>query len=120
MVASALHGDVGYLGEPLIRYRRHRGNETNAFGGIKGIEHEFRAKRAIIARYGERVADRDDLMASLSRRCCELAVAEVASRSQYGASDLQALFLAIPRRSPTLLTPWAPTSIGLDASRKCW
>jgi hypothetical protein len=119
----SLHYDVGYLCEPLVSYRRHQGNETNAFAGLTGIDHEFRAKRAVASRFADRIDGCDDLVAALTRRCRDLALDEVTSRLSAGEPlDMQALTLAIETqsymsRSTAEYADWLGQLFGMVAQR---
>lgn len=49
----ALFYDIGYLNDPLIKYRWHENNETLNFRGVKDLEHAYRAKMLILDKHPE-------------------------------------------------------------------
>ena len=54
----SLYYDVGCLGAPLIRFRRHMGSESDRIEGTRSeIEQELLAKRLVLADHGHRVPD---------------------------------------------------------------
>ena len=68
----SLYYDVGCLGAPLIRFRRHTGSESDRIEGTRSeIEQELLAKRLVLADHGHRVPDaaklEERLTAGISR-----------------------------------------------------
>jgi len=54
----SLYYDVGCLGAPLIRFRRHTGSESYRIEGTRSeIEQEILAKRLVLADHGHRLPD---------------------------------------------------------------
>jgi glycosyltransferase involved in cell wall biosynthesis len=58
---SALFCDVGYLTKPLVHYRRHEGQETFRFSGLKDLEQGYLAKTLVLNRHRERIPDYKEL-----------------------------------------------------------
>ena len=53
----ALHYDVAYLVEPLVKYRRHDGMETRNFVEARELESYYRAKSLALEKYPELVRE---------------------------------------------------------------
>jgi glycosyltransferase involved in cell wall biosynthesis len=83
MRASVFH-DVGYFIEPLVKYRRHAGNETLKFLGEQEAGHAYRAKIMVLEKCGRYIPGAEELKAELARQYREFAVREVESRGDSG------------------------------------
>jgi hypothetical protein len=79
----SLHYDVGYLSQPLIKYRMHSDNETLNFKGTKGLDQFFQAKAAIIRKYPERIPALNELRVQVGKE-----VEERGREALFGAFNL--------------------------------
>jgi hypothetical protein len=70
----AVFFDVGYLIEPLVKYRRHEGSETLKFLGANGLEHAYRAKVLVLERCGKDIPGAEHRKGQLRRQYWEFAV----------------------------------------------
>lgn len=61
----ALFYDIGYLPQPLVKYRWHENNETHNFLGVRDLEHAHRAKMLVLEKYAEFIPDVEDLKAQV-------------------------------------------------------
>lgn len=59
--------DVAYLTQALIKYRRHPGNETLNFSGVRELEQAFQAKILILDKYPQLVSTTTDLKLQITR-----------------------------------------------------
>ncbi len=58
----SLFYDVGYLGEPLVKYRWHEGQDTHNFAGkLKALDEYYRAKIYNFKKYPKRIANLSQL-----------------------------------------------------------
>lgn len=80
----ALAADVGYLATALVDYRRHDGNETEKFLGVRELEHGLLAKRLVLEKCADRIDDVAALRAEVVGRHRERALAEAARRYRGG------------------------------------
>jgi Glycosyl transferase family 2 len=60
--------DVGYLREPLVKYRRHEFSETLKFQGADGLEHAYRAKALVLAKCGREIPAAEHRKGQLRRQ----------------------------------------------------
>jgi glycosyltransferase involved in cell wall biosynthesis len=72
----ALFHDVGYLTQPLVRYRFHDGMETARFPLCQQLEQAYLAKTLVMEKYPERVPDVDPLRRRLSQEYRDRALAQ--------------------------------------------
>jgi hypothetical protein len=71
---AAVFFDVGYLIEPLVKYRRHERNETLRFLGGEELEHAYRAKILVLEKCGQYIPGAEQLKAQLARQYWGFAV----------------------------------------------
>jgi hypothetical protein len=81
---AAVFFDVGYLIEPLVKYRRHQGNETLRFIGPDALEHAHRAKLLVLERCEAHIPGAQPRKAQLARQYWALAVQEAQLSSERG------------------------------------
>jgi glycosyltransferase involved in cell wall biosynthesis len=81
--------DVGYLPEPLVKYRRHPSSETLKFVGAEGLQHAYRAKALVLEKCGRNIPDAQDRKAHLRRHYWEVAL-QAAQRSGERGDDQEA------------------------------
>lgn len=93
----ALFHDVGYLVEPLVKYRRHAANETNNFLAVKELEHRYAAKRLVLRKYPTHVQDLEALEPQLVEQYIGLALQRAAEcfRQQQSEEARQYLAMAV-------------------------
>ena len=84
---AAVFFDVGYFIEPLVKYRRHAGNETLKFLGAKEREHEYRAKILVLQKCRRDIPGAEELEAELARQYQELTVGAATIRGEEGDRD---------------------------------
>ncbi len=85
----AVFFDVGYFIEPLVKYRRHEGNETLKFLGAAELEHAYRAKRLLLGKCRRHIPGAELVEAELARQYWELAMREARIKRESG-DDLEA------------------------------
>jgi Glycosyl transferase family 2 len=96
----AVFFDVGYSIEPLVKYRRHRGNETLKFLGAAELEHAYRAKALVLEKCGASIAGAERLKAEVARQYRQLALGEATTRGEAGDHHEASTYL---RGATTLL-----------------
>jgi glycosyltransferase involved in cell wall biosynthesis len=80
--------DVGYLTQPLIRYRFHDGMETARFSLPEELEQAYLAKTLVLEKYPDRVPGVDRLRRQLTRSYRDRALAQVRTELPGGPADL--------------------------------
>src|SRR5262249_54848121 len=86
MRIAAFH-DVAYLVKPLVRYRRHRGNETWRFLGARELEQSYRAKMLVLEKCGDRIPDASGLKRAVARACWDEAVERALASHREGNDE---------------------------------
>ena len=99
----ALFHDVGYLTQPLVRYRFHDGMETARFSWCQQLEQAYLAKTLVMEKYPDRVAGVDRLRRRLSQEYRDRALAQARTQLDQGrpgpAGDYLRVALAVCERS---------------------
>jgi hypothetical protein len=85
--------DVGYLIEPLVKYRRHPRSETLRFRGPAELQHAYRAKVLVLEKCGPHIPGAAELPAQLARQYWSVAVQEAQRRGDEGDFEEAAGYL---------------------------
>lgn len=81
---TAVFFDVGYLVEPLVKYRRHLRNHTLQFVGADALEHAYRAKMLVLEKCGGEIPAAGQLGRYLAHWYWNLALEQAHACSEQG------------------------------------
>jgi len=109
----ALHYNVAYLNEPLVKYRRHNGNETLNFTGAKELQAYYQARMLILEKYPERIPQASILKAKVTREHVDLSLERALGLfrdGQYEEAERYLIFASEVHRSTSQCGPAEPVS----------
>jgi glycosyltransferase involved in cell wall biosynthesis len=90
----SLFYELGYVDEPLLKYRWHDGNETIKFmDNVKGLKQNFLAKSLILDKFSERIPRSKELRTTVKREHAHEAVSQASHHFAKDQHDVAKAFL---------------------------
>jgi glycosyltransferase involved in cell wall biosynthesis len=91
----ALFYDIGYLAQPLVRYRRHDAMETARFSRWQQLEQSYLAKMLALEKFPDRVPDVEALRRRISEDYRDRTLAHARTELEAGRSGPAGEYLSV-------------------------